>query len=353
MGLTYATESFVLSVLGWAWLTVQERWAWSLLCSAIAYAFLCTSALNLAVAFFAGRSKSACQAYFASVLAFALFAAGCILDTFPGYIVQFPGFNGPGNSTGCCSNSNMPRTNQLLFFTDSPWYIVQAGIFAGYLVIQVLLAGAGLGGYDAPDGGLQQKWQWGLAFASLLCARLYLVFNGGAVTLCPDSSLYILLFDQPLGSAGTGLLVFMGCLWAIILCEFPRWDKIGWIVVRAVALVLEIVFFAFMAKQLIYAGILSHSLLASFCLCIAGAILGVINTITMKIPELQQHPETIPITRPTDSGPAFIPERRPPTVPENFEPSAPPQIVPGSAGRMGVRYYVPVHVQTGREKKGV
>jgi hypothetical protein len=47
MSLVMAVEAWIMAILGWGVLTLQEMWAWSLLSAHVFYSILCLSTCNL------------------------------------------------------------------------------------------------------------------------------------------------------------------------------------------------------------------------------------------------------------------------------------------------------------------
>jgi hypothetical protein len=138
--LVYAVEAWLLSIMGWAYLTLQEMWAWSLLSAHVFYGFIWLSTCNVIATGARPDGAGPRSAYFATVLAFALHSACCIFDTLVAPQVGPVAFESPFNRTAC----TLAKSQQLLYFSDSPFYLAQAGVTLGI--------GLGMSTPEDPDG---------------------------------------------------------------------------------------------------------------------------------------------------------------------------------------------------------
>lgn len=220
MSLAYAVEAWILSILGWAVLTVQEMWAWSLLCCCVFYSMLCLSTCHVIITGLFPDSKTPRLAYFVAVLCLAIHALGCVLDTIQTVHIGRGPFVSPGGS-----NCTLPRVNQVHFFTDSVFFMVQAGNLLGFLFIHLLLAGAPV--LDAETRTLWPGSTWGNGLSCLLCMRFSIIFDASArgVREIDDQFMYLMFFSEPMQGLEVfflSFLLFFLILMALRGCEFLR-----------------------------------------------------------------------------------------------------------------------------------
>lgn len=337
MGLTTATEAWVLAILYWCAMAVQEAFAWSLLCSVVGYASLLVTTVHLVVTSVAPDEREPRRAYFSSVLSLGLFAAGCMLDTTGLYSAG--AFQPPREGVPpCCANYNVARMHQILFFSDSALFVVPAGILVGALLVQLLVAGAGM--YDHEHRSAWPGVGWANSLAALLAARLAVIFDGSAVALCPQDSFYIQLFTQPLVSVSVVLILFMWFFVVMIVVDGLKLSVLAWRAVRILNLVFHVAFASMCFGVLKERGMLTLQFILSPLLCIGIAAQGCAWS---WIQPVARAPPAVYL--PTQVDPPSAPPRPPP-------PQAPSSLLHPPQARTQGRYYVPTHVVTGLDKKG-
>jgi len=329
----YATEAFVLSVFGWCWLVLQEMIAFSVLSAIVVYASLAVSAVHLVLSALLPDDIGPRRGYFSAVLSFTLFAVTCMLDTLELPLVGSTVFKPPPVPTGmCCANLDLARTYQVVFFSESAFYPAQVGIFSGFLLVHLIIAGACM--LDSEHRTLWPGFDWANSLAALMCARLAFMFDGVAVTLCPDSSAYMRLFNQPVLSISVSFLALMGALVLMIWVDAVARVASGsigvvlWRIERALNLLLHVAVTTFVVVVLSERGMLTIPVTAAFGLSLSMALLECVWSFR-SLPALRVH----------------LPE--PPSRPhaDSTLSKQPP--------KTDLRDYVPLHVHTGREKKGL
>lgn len=211
MGLVHSGEAWILSILGWVWLTVQEIWGFNLLSTVVFYGMLLLSTCNLALQAFLPNSKAPRAAYFGTVLAFTINTLASILDTIPtNPAFGFEPFRTPGNITEC----SYAKIQQAFLFNSSPVYLVPAGTILGYLTIHLMVAGA-----NAVDADNRSVWPgpvWGLALSALLSFRFFTIFEGSVKgSLETQAFFYARLFSEPVVELSA--LFFLGFETALFL----------------------------------------------------------------------------------------------------------------------------------------
>ena len=320
-------EGVVLSVFGWGWLAAQEVWFPSLLCSHVCFSFLLITCLNLVMSSLFVDGKQVKMAYFNTVLGYTVFVVSCVVDTFTTSTLGGEQFKPPADTTGCCSNCNIAKANQILFFIDSPLYMVQAGLLCGYLLVHLLLAGA-----QVLDSGQETRsiWMgtgWGVTLGIMLSARFIVMFDGSAMTLVPDSVIYLLLFSQPLVTLGVVYWLFLQAFMAIMIAEgVPQLNILGIKIVRSVAFGVTVAFVIVSGAVLGLRGMLTLPLACTLLVLVLCSAFGVVEAYMGKIPELA------------------------PTTVRRILPPAPPTAMPNQRTS---RNYIQVPVQMVAGKKGV
>lgn len=193
MGLVHSGEAWILSILGWVWLTIQEVWGFNLLSAVVFYGMLLISTCNLAFQAFLPGSRAPRAAYFGTVLAFSVSTFASILDTIPtNPVFGFESFRAPGNNTAC----SYSKIQQAFLFNSSPVYLVPAGSILGYLVIHLMVAGANM--LDTDNRSVWPGPAWGLALSAFLAFRFFTVFQGNFKgTLESQAFFYVQLFSEP------------------------------------------------------------------------------------------------------------------------------------------------------------
>ena len=362
MGLTYATTIFVLSILGWVGLVIMEYFASSLLCSQIAYVFLVLGLIHLASTSLAVSSREVSQAYFSSVLAFSLYVIGCMADAFPIYTFSPEKFALPPGSPKCCANLDVVRTNRVLFFTDSILFYVQAGVFLGYILIHLLLAGAG--SFDVETQSVWPGHTWGLALLVLLSVRFFILFNNMVVMLCPDMLFYLHIFEQPIVPLRWIYIASSGLFLALLLAEGLPWNSTAWIYWRALQLILCAGFFGASVAVLYVRGMLTVAVIVVLVVPFVPIAVALVQSILKKIMmDREEHERMVrdfmarqreyaPSAPPLQPANGFPPLQ--PLPPSNaFPPLQPANAFPSPQPANPFRYYIPMPLHVARDKKGL
>jgi hypothetical protein len=280
MSLVLAAESWILAILGFAWLSVQEMMGWSLLSAYVVYGLLLMTTCHLLLTAVYPDSRQFKRAFFAFVLIMTLFSVSCVMDT----IYGTPVWGGRLNSTtveGCCSNCDNARSNKILFFMDSPLYLAQAGVMLGYLVVHLLLAGAPM--LDPQNRTLWPGPAFGTALAALLAARLFIVFDGSTLTIAPSSSIYLLIFSMPLVSLSFIYFSMMVTLMVLMATEgLSGLSRTGVKVIRCLALSVILLFVAVSVQVLHGRYMLTPGMLLGLLCTVPPAIFGVVEAFVAR-----------------------------------------------------------------------
>lgn len=276
--MVYAAESWILALLGWAWLSVQDMLAPSLLGAFVFYSLMLLSTLNVAASGFAPEGVGPRAAYFGTVLALTLHTVCCVLDTLPMPRVGWQAFASPFGAETC----SLARSTQLFYFSDTGLFLVQAGALLGYLVVQLVLAGAAL--LDSDHGSLWPGPSVGCGLGVLLCSRFISVFDGMAKGTAGGSG-YLEIFTLPVVEY-TFLLYTLMYLMAVLAALdgmlFPglAWRKS----VRFVAMAFVPLGAAFIAYALLSKGMLTPCLAVLLGLMILSAVVGTVEAALQYVP---------------------------------------------------------------------
>ena len=315
--MVYAVESWILALIGWAWLSFQEMWAWSLLSAHVFYGLMCLSTVNVFVSGVAPESAGSRSAYFGAVLALALHSISCMLDTLPLPQVGPNAFVSPFTESSTCT---LAKSNQLFYFSDTPLYLAQAGATLSYLVIQLVLSGAAL--LDSERRSLYPGSVWGCGMGILLCGRYISVFDGMAKGLSAQSQ-YLEIYTLPVAEFAFLLYSFMylmGILGALDGMLFPGlvWRKSA----RYVTLTAVLLFMIFLGYVLGIKGMLTATVIALLGLTLLATLAGVVEAALAR-----PVPGTLSLESPVQSRPGQPPLRlRPPGVPVYQGPYGQPMV---------------------------
>jgi hypothetical protein len=271
--MVYAVESWILALIGWAWLSFQEVWAWSLLSAHVFYGLMFLSTCNVAASGVAPESAGPRSAYFAAVLAFFLHTVTCVLDTLPMPTIAGFEFVSPLNSTTC----TLARSNQYFFFSDSQLYLAQAGATLAYFIIQLSISGAAL--LDSDRRTLWPGPAWGAGVCVLLCGRFVSTFDGMASGTQPGGGgKYFSIFSLPVAEFSFLFYGFMYLLGILIGVDGLLFPGLAWRrSVRYVTFTAVLLFVAFTGWTLFYKGLMTPSLLTLLILILLPAIVGTIE----------------------------------------------------------------------------
>lgn len=283
MGLLYASEAWILSIMGWVWLVTQEIWGVNLLSAYVYYGMLFLSTCNLVLVGCFPAMRSLRSAYFSAVLVLILSVASCIFDT----VVELPAFGTTPfvlsglNGTNC----SLAKMNRVFYFSDASLYLAQGGVILGYLIIHLFISAAGMINGESDDA--RSIWPgsaWGLALMALVAFRYYIILDGSVKglnsTWNPGETLvrrfrYLYLFSEPLWELSVGFLVFFeGSLVLLTLEGFPMPTLGQRKFVRYFVMGFTPVFVGGACAALSYRGMLTFPALVSLLLAIPPAVVG-------------------------------------------------------------------------------
>jgi hypothetical protein len=311
--MVYAVESWILALMGWAWLTFQEMWAWSLLSAHVFYGLIWLSTCNVIASGVAPESPAPRSAYFAAVLGLTLYSTCGIFDTLPMPTLGPMPFEPPTGRPDC----TFAKATQVFFFSNLQIYLVQAGVTLAYLVIQLVVSGAAL-----LDTELRTLWPgpaWGGGLAVMLCGRYISLFDGMAKGLTAQSK-YLEIFSLPIAEfvfLFYGFMYLLGILTATDGLLFPgvAWRKS----VRYVTFVVTFLFIAFAGYALGVKGLLTMAQLALLVLLLIPAIVGLVEAVRAGPDPPASRSSAVPAPSQTPAAWAA----RPATQVFQWQPSAP------------------------------
>ena len=349
MGLALTVETWVLSIFGWVWLTVQNIWMPSLLSSYVYYGFLLISTWHLMVCALFVDARQPRVAYFNFVLGFCLFTASCIADTFTTYTFGGEKYKPVHDLTGCCANCDIAKANQILFFGDTKLYLAPAGMLVGYLLVHFILAGAqvllepSLQNHSASSRTVWTGSGWGITLAALVSARCVIMFDGSTVTLIPESVFYLLLFSQPLMTLSVIYWLFAEVFLVLMILDgIPQLTLTGLRIVRSVILGVTLGFTVVTAVVFGMRGMLTLPMFVTLCVVLLSSVLGMLEAFLGRLPEDHE-------TADRRSTGMYL--RRPPTAVSRIRSSSQrtsvvtPGTLPVAATQRMSKHYIPVPIQ--------
>lgn len=283
MGLILTVEAWILSIFGWSWLVVQNIWMPSMLCSQVFYGFLLLTTVNLILTSLAVDSSHVKVAYFNTVLGASLFYFSCIADSFDTFTLGGEQFTPPAPPSGCCANCNIAHSNRLLFFMDSPLYMVQAGVVMGYILIQLFLAGGQM--FDDNTRSVWSGAACGSTLGLLLAIRFIIMFDDSTLVLVPASVVYLLLFSQPLIGLAVIYWLFFCAFFVLLIFEgIPQLTLFGFRIVRSVTVGLAAAFVVVSCVVFGLRGMLTLPLFSVLIVFLGISVVGVLEAYLGRLP---------------------------------------------------------------------
>lgn len=283
MGMVLTVEAWVIALFGWAWLTVQDMWHPTLLCAHVYYGFLLLTTSTLLLALVMPDARQTRVAYFNTVLGLVIFYACCIGDTFP--VLGAPVGGRPLLQTPrpagapCCSNCDITLANRVLFFMDSPLFVVQAGLLVGYLLVQFLIAA-----FQVLDEGHRTIWcgtAWTHVLGVMLSARCVVVFDGSTLAIVPDAVYDIMFFLRPFSTLVLPSVLYQAFTLAFLVFALvegaPTLDPLGFRIVRSVAMGVSAGFAVLTGLVFGLLGMLTPPLLLALCVLALGNAVGMLE----------------------------------------------------------------------------
>jgi hypothetical protein len=330
MTMVYAVEGWILAIMGWGWLVVQEMWAWSLLSAHVFYGLIWLSTCNVVAVGVAPSSRGPRSAYFSAVLILFLHTLCAVLDTLATPQILSV-FESPFKAT--CS---LARIQQLYFFSSSPFYLAQAGATLGYLVIQLVIAGAAMLSVEGQTVWPGTAWSLGLGF--MLSARLVTTFDGTAKGALAGQGKFVELFSLPVVEFTAMFAGFMYLQGVLLGVEGLSYPGLGWRkTMRYVSFAVVMVFFWFSFYALAAKGILTPWLAAVLVIMAIVSILSLVEAVRAQAP--LPMPANVPVFQ------SYAPPAQP-SAPYGLQPAM------GMQGR--ARLVIPSAVEMPVEKnKGV
>jgi hypothetical protein len=347
-GLLYASEAWVLSILGWTWLTVQEVWGFALLNSFVYYGMLFLSTCNVVLVGCFPNMRAIKAAYLSAVLVLLITSLGCIFDTLETAALGSGRFELPLGATGSTGSNatqtcTFARANRAFFFnSSSPLYLAQAGVILGYLLVHLFVAAAGMMAVRTEGEEMGTVWPgpaWGLALVALVAFRYFIMFDGSikgaAASGIAQSGTarrfrYLHLFSEPMWEFTSAFLVFFELAVVLLALEgFPMPSLGQRKFVRFFVMGFAPVFVIGASVALSFRGMLTIPALLTLLLALPPAVAGTVEAAAARPAPLAADPDA---------------------------PSAPPEhLVTGRSiynkpGARSQRHYIPVPVEMIGEK---
>jgi hypothetical protein len=283
--LLYASEAWLLSILGWVWLTVQEMFAVTLLGSLVYYGMVFVSTCHIVLVALYSNERSIHSAYFSIVLVLLIVSVVCIFDTLEVPTLGSSKFElSVVNGTYC----SLAKVNRAFFFGGTPLFLVQGGVIMGYMIVHVFIAAAGLGAGD-DSVSLWTGPAWGLALIVLTSFRFFLAFEGTSKK-ARSIFRYVHLFSEPvLALSSSFLFAFEAGMVVLALEGFPL-PKLGQRkFVRFFSLGFTLLFVIGAGVTLSFRGMLTIPTLTSLLLTCLPAVAGALEANSVSAPVTETH----------------------------------------------------------------
>ena len=293
MTVIYAVEAWILAIMGWGWLSIQDVAGRSLLAAHVFYGALGLSTGNLVLTSLSPMSGNPRSAYFAAVLILFLHTAACVLDTLFTPQMGPVAFQSPTDNPAC----TLAKSQQLFFFSSTSLFVGQAGATMGYLVVQLILAGAGL--LDVSRHSLWPGAAWGLGLGMMLCFRLFVMFHGIAKGLADQRTRYVQLLSLPIVEAASVFATLMYILGIFVGIEGLMFFKLAWRkAARYVSFGFSVgsaigAFSVLMSRGLLTPGLLLH-ILVVVCVNVAGLLAAIVARARQEDPAESAGPSAPP-----------------------------------------------------------
>ena len=241
MVLVYSVESWILSVVGWAWLSLRE----SALPRSFMDEFTLYSALGLASVNLLANSlipppsRSETQkAFLGAAIAVWLLYVYAILDSvkMPNTGTQYIPVNSSIPNL-CCPNQDVPAMNTALFWGGFQWFAAPSAITLSFQTLQVLTGAAGV------LSSSETAWpgsSWAYTLGCLLCNLLFLRYAGIPRQPCPNGWFYLLQVIR-INYAHVFATLGGGMFFMITLQSFPVSKTLS-VATRAGGLILVLAF---------------------------------------------------------------------------------------------------------------
>lgn len=345
MTVVYAVEAWILSILGWGWLAAQESLGFSLLSSHVFLSIIVLSTCNLVLVGISPGSQAPRSAYFASVVVLSLYALSCVADSLFTPQLGHQPFHSPLRNVTC----TLARTQQLFYFSSSQLFVLQAAGVLGYLIVQLVVAGAGM--IDTEQQSLWPGPSWGLALLMLVCCRVFYMFDGSAKGV-DDRSRYVQLFSTPIVEIATIAAAYMDIAAILLGLEGLVLPGLSWRKgVRYVSFIFSVGAVGTLLYVLLSKGMLTPALLGLLGIVIMVSMSSLIGAITARqdagIRLEMRNPDSLPTAPAADAVYAAYQETLPsappasavfgkyPPRPRESQPSAPPAQAVFGPGYMG------------------
>jgi len=241
MSLASTAQSWVLSLLAWSAVIIQTSFFPSFLCLYVVYSLLIVTTMHSIIHSLTIDSEEIVKGYMGAVLPMAFYSTLAVFDTFPVYTFGTHLYSPGVNSTLCCSNSDIVKTNQVFYFSDTPFFSIPAGVLVGYVVVQFLTAASGVSSLP----GVNSIWPgflWGHVMAILQCMRFLVLYSNIISPICPEGTDYMQVLGVPLIGFYVIYYLFIAAFIGIIVLDCVPFEKMSKIIIRSVGLVIVLAY---------------------------------------------------------------------------------------------------------------
>jgi len=235
MSLVCTAQSWILSLLAWSAVIIQTSWFPSFLCLFVVYSLLIVTTIHSIIHSLNMDSGDIVKGYMGAVLPMMLFSVLAVFDSLPTYTFGTDLYTPGGNSSLCCSNGNIVKTNQIFYFSESSLFQIPAGILAGYVIFQFLTAASGVS--SLPDSkSIWPGFTWGPVMAILQSMRFLVIYSNIITPICPDGGYYLQFLGLALIEFSFTYYLAIIAFITIIILDCVPFSFISKVIIRSVGL---------------------------------------------------------------------------------------------------------------------
>jgi len=205
--LVYATESWILAIIGVAWMALREMFETRAFIEEFIIAGqLLASTTNLIFVSVSDTNNHNARAYFTITLCIFLIGAYTCVDSYKDFsIISVRTYNNNTSPTGvnCCPNANAALYNRKIYFAGFTFYLLPMAVTMGIQTVQVFVSAGAL---SHTQHNLWPGYGFSYTLLSLACATINIKLLGFITKPCPSTSVSLL-----------GSWIKMDVFWFVVL----------------------------------------------------------------------------------------------------------------------------------------
>jgi hypothetical protein len=191
--LVYATESWILAIIGLAWMAVRNMFdSRSYIEEYLIAGQLLASTINTILVGVSETNNHNCRAYFTITLCQWLIGAYAAVDSYADFSIHkvetFQNYTSPTGLT-CCPNANAGLQNRQIYFSGFSFYLLPMSVTMAFQTVQVMVAAGAL---THTQHNLWPGFGFGYAILWYTSAVLNIKLLGIISRPCPSTTIYLL-----------------------------------------------------------------------------------------------------------------------------------------------------------------